>query len=136
MARFAWTYVGTAVVLLVLDAIWLWFMVGRLYRPHIGPLLRDGFDPVAAIAFYFLFVAGLVVFVGLPAWDDPRWTTPLWRGALFGLVAYGTYDLTNRATLRDWPWIVTGADLVWGAVLCAVASVVGLQFARLVTRAG
>jgi len=75
---------------------------------------------VAAAAFYVLYLAGLVVLVVLPATGA---SDALLRGALFGLVAYATYDLTNQATLRDWPWIVTLADLAWGTFVTAVASV-------------
>ncbi|HTJ62622.1 MAG TPA: DUF2177 family protein [Alphaproteobacteria bacterium] len=134
MARFACTYLVTAVVLLAIDSVWLWAMAGRLYRPQIGQLMRDSFDPVAAFLFYMLFVFGLVVFASTPSWDSTRWITPLWRGALFGLVAYGTYDLTNQATLRGWSWLVTGADLAWGTVLGAVATALGLTFSRAVLR--
>jgi uncharacterized membrane protein len=135
MARYAWTYIATGIVLLAMDSIWLWFMAGRLYRTQIGPLLRDGFDPVAAVMFYLLFVAGLVVFAGVPSWDSARWTTPLWRGGLFGLVAYATYDLTNQATLRGWSWLVTGADLAWGTALSGISTAVGLALARAALRA-
>jgi uncharacterized membrane protein len=109
-------------------------MAPRLYRPQIGFLLRDGFDPVAALLFYLLFVAGLVTFVALPAWDSPRWTDTLWRGAFFGLVAYATYDLTNQATLRGWPWLITAADLAWGATLCAVSATLGVILARTMSK--
>jgi uncharacterized membrane protein len=135
MARYAWTYIATGIVLLAMDSIWLWLMAGRLYRPQLGPLLRDGFDPAAAIMFYLLFVAGLVVFAGVPSWDSVRWTTPLWRGGLFGLVAYATYDLTNQATLRGWSWLVTGVDLAWGTALSGISTAVGLGLARAALRA-
>lgn len=130
MAKFAWTYFTTAIVMLVLDAAWLTLMAGRLYRPQIGSLMRDGFDPVAAVMFYILFVSGLVVFVGIPALEGSSWTVPLWRGALFGLVAYATYDLTNQATLRGWSWLITGADLVWGMTLSGISAALGVTIAR------
>jgi uncharacterized membrane protein len=134
MARYLWIYAATAIVMLAMDAVWLGLMASRLYRPQLGSLVRDNFDPLAAILFYLLFVAGLVFFVSVPSWDSPRWTDPLWRGALFGFVAYATYDLTNQATLRGWSWLVTGADLAWGMVLCGVSAAVGLSLARLVLR--
>lgn len=134
MARYLWSYAATAVVMLALDAVWLGLMASRLYRPQLGSLVRDNFDPLAAILFYLLFVAGLVFFVSVPAWDSPRWTDPLWRGALFGLVAYATYDLTNQATLRGWSWLVTGADLAWGMTLCGLSAALGLSLARTAIR--
>ncbi len=135
MALYASTYIATALVMLALDSVWLYVMAGRLYRPQIGALLRDGFDPVAAIIFYIVFVAGIVTFVSVPAWDSARWTTPLWRGALFGLVSYATYDLTNQATLRGWSWLVTGADLLWGMTLSGISAALGVVIARSVLRA-
>ncbi len=135
MALYASTYLATALVMLVMDAVWLYVMAGRLYRPYIGPLMRDGFDPLAAVIFYVVFVAGIVTFVGVPAWESTRWTTPLWRGALFGLVAYATYDLTNQATLRGWSWLITGADLAWGMTLSGISATLGVGLARIVVRA-
>lgn len=130
MARFLWTYLATAIVMLAMDSVWLFVMTPRLYQPQIGPLLREGFDPVAAVLFYLIFVAGLVIFVSLPSWGSARWIDPLWRGALFGLVTYATYDLTNQATLRGWSWLVTVADLAWGMSLSAVSATLGLIIAR------
>ena len=120
MTRFLTSYLAAAVVFVALDAIWLHTMGTRLYRASIGHLMRPDFDAVAAAAFYVLYLAGLVVLVVLPATGA---SDALLRGALFGLVAYATYDLTNQATLRDWPWIVTLADLAWGTFITAVASV-------------
>jgi len=134
MARYAWTYATTALVMLLLDAVWLYVMAGRLYKPQIGSLMREGFDPLAAGLFYLLFVGGLVIFVGVPALESPAWTVPLWRGALFGLVAYATYDLTNQATLRGWSWLITGADLMWGMTLSGISAALGVTIARGVLR--
>ncbi len=132
MAHFFWTYLTTALVMLAMDSVWLYVMTPRLYRPRIGSLLRDGFDPVAAIPFYLLFVAGMVTFVGMPAWDGSGWIDTLWRGAFFGLVAFATYDLTNQATLRGWPWLITAVDLVWGMTLCGVSTTLGVSLARVI----
>jgi len=106
-------------VFLALDALWLLAMGARLYRPAIGHLMRDGFDPVAALAFYLVYLAGVVGFAVVPA---KRVSWAALRGAFFGLVAYATYDLTNQATLKDWPWLVTLADLAWGTFVTATAS--------------
>lgn len=123
MPRLIGTYLVTGLIMLAIDAVWLALMADVLYRPQIGHLMRDdGFVLVAAVAFYLLYLGGVLVLVQLPA---QRWQGALWRGAVFGLVAYGTYDLTNQATLRDWPWIVTAVDLVWGSVLTAVIAALG-----------
>lgn len=134
MARFCSIYLAIALVMLPLDAIWLSVMASRLYRPQIGPLLRESFDPLAAVLFYLIFLAGLATFVGVPSWDSVRWTDTLWRGALFGLVAYATYDLTNQASVRGWSWLVTAADLAWGTALCGVSSALGIALARKIVR--
>ena len=129
--RFARAYVVAAVVFLLLDAIWLTAMAPLLYRPAIGHLMRADFDALAAALFYAIYLSGVVVFVVKPAVDARSAFT---RGALFGLVSYATYDLTNQATLIDWPWRVTAADLAWGAFVTAasatVAWVVGTKRAR------
>lgn len=113
-------YGVTALVFLALDSLWLTVMADWLYRPLIGALMRPDFDPLAAAAFYALYVLGMVAFVVLPA---ARARAAAARGALFGLVAYAAYDLTNQATILGWPWTVTLADLCWGmfATCCACA---------------
>jgi uncharacterized membrane protein len=118
-------YCVTAVVFLALDAAWLTTMADRLYRPALGRLVLDRFDLLPAVAFYAVYLVGVVVFAVLPGLESRRWTTSLGLGALLGLVAYATYDLTNQATLRDWPWRVTLADLCWGTFVTAVAAAAG-----------
>jgi uncharacterized membrane protein len=120
--RFALAYVTTFIGFLALDAVWLSTMYTRLYRPAIGHLLRDGFAWPPAAAFYLLYILGLVVFAVLPGVAHGRAALAAARGALFGLVTYATYDLTNQATLRDWPWSVTIADLCWGTLASALAA--------------
>ncbi|RZI64744.1 DUF2177 family protein [Variovorax guangxiensis] len=115
-------YVSTAVVFLALDAVWLGTMADRLYRPAIGHLMADRFSLAPAVLFYLLYVAGAVVFAVMPALASGRWTTALGLGALLGLLAYATYDLTNQATLKDWSWTVTIADLCWGTFVTAVSA--------------
>ena len=78
----------------------------------------------AAIIFYLLFIAGLVTFVISPAIEKHSWVHALLFGALFGLITYATYDLTNLATLNNWPVLVTIVDLIWGTVLSASISVI------------
>jgi uncharacterized membrane protein len=120
--RFAVAYVITLVVFLALDAVWLTTMAPLLYRPAIGHLMLDEFRPLPALAFYLLYVAGIVTFAVMPGLARASAGGALARGALFGLVAYATYDLTNQATLRGWPWVVTLADLCWGTFVTAAAA--------------
>lgn len=125
--QIAIAYIATAVVFLALDAAWLSTMADRLYRPALGPLMADKFDLLPAVLFYPLYIIGIVVFAVLPGLASGRWTTALGYGALFGLIAYATYDLTNQATLRDWPWRVTIADLCWGTFVTAAAAAAGCR---------
>jgi uncharacterized membrane protein len=120
MALYARRFLFAGLIMLALDAVWLTLAVDVLYRPRIGHLMRpDGFDAVAAAAFYVLYLAGVLVLALAPSRD---WRGAAWRGAAYGLCAYGTYDLTNQATLRDWPWLVTFVDLGWGMALTAAVA--------------
>jgi uncharacterized membrane protein len=104
-------------VFFAIDMVWLGLISKDFYAKHIGALLKPDVNWVAAILFYLLFIAGLVVFVIMPAFEKQSWMHALLFGALFGLVCYATYDLTNLAVAKDWPVIVTVVDLIWGAVL-------------------
>ena len=111
-----------ALIFLSMDAAWLGVMGPRLYRPELGSLLRESFDVVPALMFYPLYVSGMLCLAIAPALKERSALAAGVRGALLGLVAYGAYDLTNQATLRDWSWRVTLADLAWGCVATAAAS--------------
>lgn len=106
----------------VLDGVWLGLMVPRLYKPAMGDLVAQPFQPLPAIAFYLIYGIGLAVFAIMPALSAGKLTTAFVYGALFGLVAYATYDLTNQATLRGWPAIITVVDLAWGTFGSAFAA--------------
>jgi uncharacterized membrane protein len=118
-------YVAAGVAMLGLDAIWLSLMANRLYRSALGDLMLDSFRPAPAIAFYALYLCGALFFAVRPALASRRWTIALINGALFGFFAYGTYDLTNQATLKVWPTAITFADMTWGAILTAIVASVG-----------
>jgi uncharacterized membrane protein len=122
LRQFAIAYLAAAVVFLVLDAIWLSTMADRLYRPALGHLMLERFALAPAALFYAIYLAGVVVFAVSPALASGRWLSALGHGALLGLMAYATYDLTNQATLKDWSWTVTIADLCWGTFVTAVSA--------------
>src|ERR1700736_1157787 len=122
-------YAAAAVAMLALDAIWLNLTANSLYRPLIGDLMLDGFRLLPAMAVYALYLCGVVVFAVRPAFATGRLTTALVQGALFGLFAYGTYDLTNQATLKIWPTAITVADMSWGCVLTALCAGAGYSAA-------
>ncbi len=116
--------VATVLAMLVLDGIWLGLVARGFYRQHLGFLMADQVNWGAAVLFYGLYAIGLTVFVTMPSIDAGSVGTALWRGALFGLVAYATYDLTNQATLKGWPVIVTAVDLAWGVLLSAAVGAI------------
>ena len=101
------------------DSVWLWLVAPRFYQAQIGFLLRDTPNWYAAGAFYLIYIFGLTVFVVTPAISQGSLAQGVSKGALFGIVTYATYDLTNLATVKDWPLLVTLVDLAWGATLCA-----------------
>ena len=123
-------YAATAAIFLACDAVWLRFSADMLYRPQLGDLLLTRFHVVPAALFYLLYIAGVVKFAVMPALAEGRWLTALLNGATLGLVAYGTYDLTNQATLKNWSTLVTIADLCWGTALTAVASALAYYITR------
>lgn len=111
-------------VFLVIDMIWLVFVANGFYKQQIGNLMKTDINWAAAILFYVIFIAGLVMFVIAPAVEKKAWMQALLTGAFFGLVCYATYDLTNLAVAKDWPLPVTIVDLVWGATIAASVSVI------------
>jgi uncharacterized membrane protein len=132
MIRYVAAYGATLVIFLGIDAIWLTAMSQRLYRPYLGDVLATNINIVPAVLFYLVYVAGIVVFASTPAFGTGRWTTAAMFGALYGFFAYATYDLTNHATIKGWPAIITVADIVWGSALSATAAAVGFLVTRYV----
>jgi uncharacterized membrane protein len=109
-------------VFFIIDMVWLVLVAKKFYQEQIGFLMKPDINWLAAIIFYLLFITGLVIFVISPAFEKHSWVHALIFGALFGLITYATYDLTNLATLKDWPLLVTVVDLIWGTVLAASIS--------------
>jgi uncharacterized membrane protein len=132
MRTYGVAWFATALVFLGLDTVWLSFSASVLYRPLLGDLLRDDFLLVPAALFYVIYTAGIVAFAISPSLASGRWTAAGLRGLFLGLFGYAVYDLTNQATLRNWPVTITVADLIWGALLTAVAAIAGFLAARAV----
>lgn len=130
MIQFAVAYVGTALAMLVLDVIWLTQMVNRLYQPRIGELLAEKPSMPPAVVFYLLYVAGIVILAVMPALREGGWKRLLVHAAVFGLVAYATYDLTNQATMKTWSTTITLVDMAWGTFITTVAASAGYAAAR------
>ena len=118
---------------LAIDFVWLAVVARGFYQKQIGFLLAEHPNWGAAALFYLLFVAGVVVFVVGPAVASGSLPKALLLGAFFGLVTYATYDLTNHATVKNWPWLVTVVDLAWGSTLSMLVGTIGYFAGRWMT---
>jgi uncharacterized membrane protein len=116
-------YGATALVFLVLDGIWLLLVARTFYQKQLGHLFRQPFHPVPAVLFYLIYVGALTVLAVHPAVRDGEgWSQAALMGGVLGLAAYGTYDLTNHATLKSWPLAITLVDLAWGTFVSAATA--------------
>ena len=115
-------YLITVPIFFIIDLAWLGVIAKGFYQKHLGYLMRPQINWAAAILFYLLFIIGIVLFAVKPALELQSPMRALVFGALFGFFAYATYDLTNLATVKDWPVIVTVIDLIWGTVLCGAVA--------------
>ena len=114
----------TTVVFFAFDFVWLSTATARIYRPYLGQLLTDKQNlPVAAL-FYLFYVVGILALAVIPALNDGDVFGAVWRAAIFGALAYGTYDLTNLATIQGWAWQVSAIDLVWGTTVTTVTATI------------
>ncbi len=126
----ALAYAGSFLSLLVLDAIWLGLVARTFYRDQLGELMLPSPNLGVAAVFYLFFAGAIVVLAVLPALSTGSVTTALVYGAILGAAAYGTYDITNLATLRNWPVAMTIIDFCWGTFLTAMSAMVGMLVAR------
>jgi len=125
------TFFAILVSIVLLDMAWISVMFNRFFEPNIGHLFRHSMQYLPGILFYPLYAIGINVFVVDPGLrDQSTYLHIFFLGLLFGLVAYGTYDLTNQSTLKDWPWIQTVVDMIWGGFLTGVVSVIAAYVAR------
>jgi len=125
MAKAVVIYLITVPVFFLIDLLWLGVVARDFYRQRLGYLMRPQVNWTAAIVFYLLFIVGIVIFALKPALEAGSPMRALAYGALFGFFTYATYDLTNLATVRDWPLMVTVVDMAWGTVLCALVAWAG-----------
>jgi len=130
--RWSLLYLLTAAVFFAVDLIWLAAVADAFYQRHLGHLLADRVDWIAAVLFYAVYIAGIVVFVLAPALRErARVRKVAVMGGLLGLLCYATFDLTNLALIRGWPAIVAVVDIAWGTVLTGtVAAVTYALFRR------
>jgi len=123
-------YLTTLPIFLGIDMIWLGLVAKNFYSKYLGYVMSPTPNWGVALLFYILFIGGLVFFVISPALEKSSWQFALGAGILFGLMTYSTYDLTNLATIKNWPLIVTVVDLIWGMTLSASVSVVSFFLAK------
>lgn len=119
------TYLGSALVFFSIDMIWLGFVAKNMYRTQLGHLLSDQVNWISAIIFYLIFILGIFIFCVYPAVEQGSFVKALLLGAIFGAITYATYDLTNLATLKNWPLSITLIDITWGSVLSLTTSATG-----------
>lgn len=130
MLKYLAGYLGAGLAFAAIDAVWLTTMTNRLYKPILGPILADKPDMKAAVAFYLIYIGGIVLLAISPALKDGGLGRAAMNGAILGFVAYATYDLTNQATLKVWSTQMTVIDIIWGTVLTLSASSIGYLAAR------
>mgnify|MGYP003672213166 CR=1 FL=1 len=123
-------YAVTLIVFLALDALWLGVVARRYYAEALTGLLRQDVNFIAAGGFYLAYVAGIVFFAVAPALAEGAWGRAALNGVLLGLLAYGTYDMTNLATLKGWPLGMSLVDMAWGGVLTGVSATAGYLLTR------
>ena len=121
-------YLIALIIFVIIDGIWLGFIAKDLYRKELGHLLASNPNWTSAVIFYLLFLVGLVYFVINPGIEKESIMTVVISGALFGLLTYATYDLTNLATLKEWPLKITIIDLIWGTSLSTIVSTATYNF--------
>lgn len=115
-------YFITLFTCLTIDLTWIGLIAKNFYRNHLGYLMNESFNLPLGLLFYALFACALIVFVIIPAQEKQSLQRALMLGFFFGLITYSAYDLTNQATIKNWPVIITIVDMMWGAIMAAATS--------------
>jgi uncharacterized membrane protein len=118
-------YLLTAVVFFAIDLTWLGLIAKNVYRKYLGGFLSDTVNWTAAFVFYALFIVGIFIFSILPAVEKNSFSHAVIMGGLFGFFTYATYDLTNLATLKNWPLTIVYIDIIWGTILTGLVAAAG-----------
>jgi uncharacterized membrane protein len=127
MIRYLKLYLVSLAAFFAIDMLWLGLVARSFYQQHLGFLMDPSPNWFVAILFYLLFIFGLLVFVIVPGLKGNSLKTTLLKAALFGLITYATYDLTNLATLKDWPALLSIVDMLWGTVLSVLVSYISFM---------
>jgi uncharacterized membrane protein len=130
MKSFVIAYAGTLISFLLADAIWLGLVARSFYRDQLGDLMLPSPNLIVAALFYLFFAIAIVVLATRPGLETGSVLTAIGYGALLGVAAYGTYDITNLSTLKGWPVTLSIVDMAWGTILTAMASGCGYLAAR------
>ncbi len=130
MIKYFKLYLVSLAAFLAIDLFWLGLVARSFYQQQLGFIMAPSVNWFAAVLFYLLFLVGILFFVVVPGLESGSLKTTLLRAALFGLITYATYDLTNLATLKDWPVLLTVVDMLWGTFLSVSVSSVGFVFGK------
>jgi uncharacterized membrane protein len=123
-------YIVTLIVFFAVDIVWLGFIAKDLYRKHLGFIMSEKPNWSAAIVFYMGYIVGLIFFALYPALQNGSLVYAALVGGFFGLITYATYDMTNLATLKDWPKFIVVVDIIWGTVLCSATTSISFIILR------
>ena len=119
----------TTLIFFAIDMLWIGLIARSFYREKLGFILSTEVNWPAAIVFYLLYIGGILYFAVLPALREHHWQTAVMQGAVLGLLCYATYDLTNMATIKNWPLVVVIVDMLWGVVLTGSVALVSYLIA-------
>ena len=123
-------YALTVPVFFAVDMIWLGFVAKKFYRTHLGFVLSPDVNWPAAVSFYLIYIVGILVFAVVPALEKESLGSALLWGCLYGFFTYATYDLTNMATIKNWPLKVVMVDILWGVFLCSTVASMSFLIAK------
>jgi uncharacterized membrane protein len=126
-------YALTVPIFFIIDILWLGVIAKGFYRRNLGFILSDQVNWTAAAIFYLMYIAGIIFFAVRPAVGSNSWGQAIYLGALFGLFTYATYDLTNLATIKDWPLVIVAVDIFWGMCLCAAVAFLSFLISKWLT---
>ena len=124
------SFIFVSTIFLIIDVVWLSITVKSLYRPALGDLLKDTPVMWAAVLFYIIYMIGVALIILKPALANDSILQALWTGVVFGVVAYGTYNLTNMATVKNWSASIVWIDMLWGGFLTGFSSAVGIYLTK------
>ncbi len=124
MIHYLRNFIITFSVFMTIDLIWIGFIARKFYKAQLGFIMTENVNWTAAVIFYVIFIVGMLYFATYPSLETGSAFKALLIGAFFGLITYATYDLTNLATLKNWPLFITIMDILWGMFLCGFTNLI------------